>query len=442
MNANITASLRAAHIVLDLETLSTQPNAAVIAIGAVALDAKGEFVSEFHTAVNAKSQPLRSVDSDTIAWWSKQSVEAQAASLNATDAKTATHAMCLFSDWMEKHADSKSVKVWGNGCSLDNVILGSLYAQCHELGFSQPWSWRNDRDMRTVLDLLPDAKNVGQFEGIKHHALHDARHEAKQLGKALHQAAMCLHQITEPATDRDTHFYLAGWNGARENVDANEHFQSARQAASPAQTDSEMVESMMGALHERDEAEEFVDKVLDLVLGLDRHEWSSAYDRADALADVEEKMAAPPAQAAGMKAAADLVQEQADLYITEHAETDPDTGSVIWHHRDYGFDWHNGLEELAQKLRARAALAAAPAQQDAREYWAVLSPSGQGAIFDDEDDARWTHTGEGHGSGGVGFPTIGGNFRDCYDDDAEGGTLELVRVQVIAARAAQGGDKP
>lgn len=84
-----------------------------------------------------------------------------------------------------------------------------------------------------------------------------------------------------------------------------------------------------------------------------------------------QRSAAPPAPAAvampaplaaGMKAAADLVQEQADLYIAEHAETDPNTGAVIWHHRDYGFDWHNGLEELAQKLRARAALAAAPAQ--------------------------------------------------------------------------------
>ncbi|MEG0222787.1 MAG: hypothetical protein RR720_03290 [Comamonas sp.] len=73
-------------------------------------------------------------------------------------------------------------------------------------------------------------------------------------------------------------------------------------------------------------------------------------------------VAVPAPIAAGMKAAADLVQEQADLYIAEHAETDPDTGAVIWHHRDYGFDWHNGLEELAQKLLARAALAAAPAQ--------------------------------------------------------------------------------
>ena len=39
--------------------------------------------------------------------------------------------------------------------------------------------------MRTVLDMHKAAKDVGPFEGIKHHALHDARHEAKQLAKAL-----------------------------------------------------------------------------------------------------------------------------------------------------------------------------------------------------------------------------------------------------------------
>ncbi|AIJ45536.1 hypothetical protein O987_06965 [Comamonas testosteroni TK102] len=44
-------------------------------------------------------------------------------------------------------------------------------------------------------------------------------------------------------------------------------------------------------LTDRDEAEEFADKILDLVLGTDRHEWTSRYGRADALLEVEDKMA-------------------------------------------------------------------------------------------------------------------------------------------------------
>lgn len=48
-------------------------------------------------------------------------------------------------------------------------------------------------------------------------------------------------------------------------------------------------------LKDRDEAEEFADKILDLVLGTDRNEWTSHYGREDALAEVEDKMATPAA---------------------------------------------------------------------------------------------------------------------------------------------------
>lgn len=46
------------------------------------------------------------------------------------------------------------------------------------------------------------------------------------------------------------------------------------------------------ALRERDEAEEFIDALLDEVLGTDRPEWSSAYGRAEALQDVQERITA------------------------------------------------------------------------------------------------------------------------------------------------------
>ena len=39
--------------------------------------------------------------------------------------------------------------------------------------------------MRAILDLHPTAKDVGEFVDVKHYALHDAHHEAKQLAKSL-----------------------------------------------------------------------------------------------------------------------------------------------------------------------------------------------------------------------------------------------------------------
>lgn len=175
---------KAAHIVLDLETLSTQPNAAIASIGAVALTARGSFVSEFHVAVDAGApQHLRHVCANTCAWWDKQSEDAKLGSIHAPNPTLPHQALEAFTAWVQQHADPKKVKVWGNGSSFDNVILSSLYADYPEL--VRPWAYWNDRDMRTVLDLHPQAKNVGEFEGIKHNALHDARHEAKQLVAVL-----------------------------------------------------------------------------------------------------------------------------------------------------------------------------------------------------------------------------------------------------------------
>lgn len=183
-------TVQATHIVLDLETLSTQPNAIVASIGAVALTATGGFVSEFHMAVTTDQfrQCHRHMCPKTIAWWSEQSDDAKLASVSARKTTLPSEALQAFTAWVLQHSDPKKVKVWGNGSSFDNVILSSLYADYPEL--TRPWAYWNDRDMRTVLDLHPQAKNVGDFDGVKHNALHDARHEAKQLAAALRAAQM------------------------------------------------------------------------------------------------------------------------------------------------------------------------------------------------------------------------------------------------------------
>ena len=98
-----------------------------------------------------------------------------------------------FSDWVESITDPKQVLVWGNGCSFDNVILASLYDDWHR---ERPWSFWNDRDMRTVTGLMPVLKML-PFEGTKHHALHDAKHEAAQLSRAIQKLDEAFRLLTE-----------------------------------------------------------------------------------------------------------------------------------------------------------------------------------------------------------------------------------------------------
>lgn len=76
-------------------------------------------------------------------------------------------------------------------------------------------------------------------------------------------------------------------------------------------------------------------------------------------------------------------------------------------------------------------------EQDALKFWAVIAPCGEGVLFLNEADARWTQTGEGVGSDGFGVPTLGESFRECYEDEQ----LELVHVRIAAQAAQQGGDK-
>lgn len=176
-------STKAPYIVLDLESRSTKPNAIVASIGAVALDADLQLLpGEFHIPMAQHLQFPRHEDPETMRWWAEQCPEARYASVMAAQTELPAQALRDFTAWVKGVADIETVRVWGNGSVFDNVILRSLYDFVDQI---PPWHWRNDRDMRTILELHSAAKDVGAFVGVKHIAVDDARHEAKQLAKAL-----------------------------------------------------------------------------------------------------------------------------------------------------------------------------------------------------------------------------------------------------------------
>lgn len=63
----------------------------------------------------------------------------------------------------------------------------------------------------------------------------------------------------------------------------------AEQQAAPKAAPGDAIDE---AMRERDDAEDFIDALLDEVLGHERPEWSNLYGRADALNDVQERMTA------------------------------------------------------------------------------------------------------------------------------------------------------
>lgn len=172
------------HLMVDLETMGSGPDAPVVSIGAVYFDpSTGNTGAEFYQVVSLESSMSFGMkpDASTIQWWLKQSSEARSAIL-VDEAMGLRETLELLSDFIAENAanGSHTVQLWGNGCSFDNVILRHAYALT-ETPFAVPF-W-NDRDVRTMVEL---GKSVGinprfdiPFEGDMHNALSDARHQVK-----------------------------------------------------------------------------------------------------------------------------------------------------------------------------------------------------------------------------------------------------------------------
>ncbi|EFL9635062.1 3'-5' exoribonuclease [Escherichia coli] len=166
---------------IDLETMGTNTNAPIVVIGAVFFDPQtGEIGPVFYIvisltdAMNTGAVP----DGGTIKWWLKQSSEARAAIL--TGQVKLKDSLSRFREFINEYSDEKFVQVWGNGATFDNAILRTSYER---LDIPCPWRYHNDRDVRTIVELGKaidfDARTAIPFEGERHNALDDARHQAK-----------------------------------------------------------------------------------------------------------------------------------------------------------------------------------------------------------------------------------------------------------------------
>ncbi|MBL6380965.1 3'-5' exoribonuclease, partial [Escherichia coli] len=166
------------HLMIDLETMGKNPDAPIASIGAVFFDPQtGEQGPEFSKIIDMGTCG-GTVDISTIEWWLQRSGEARAAIL--ADRIPLDDALLQLREFIDENSGEFFVQVWGNGANFDNVILRRSYERQE---IPCPWSYTNDRDVRTMVALGLvmdfDARNVTTFEGERHNALHDARYQAK-----------------------------------------------------------------------------------------------------------------------------------------------------------------------------------------------------------------------------------------------------------------------
>ena len=161
------------ELMIDIETVSTRPDAAIMAIGACKFDiSTGEIGETFYTAVDLDScfdLGMRA-DGGTLEFWMSQDT-AVAAKLfeNTMPVYTALRMLYLFA---YKGIDG----IWSHS-SFDPVILEHACRLTHNI---IPWAFRQIRDVRTLVWLGRQAGlSIPEKPDDAHYALADAVHQAK-----------------------------------------------------------------------------------------------------------------------------------------------------------------------------------------------------------------------------------------------------------------------
>lgn len=161
-------------IMIDLETLGTDPNTPVLSIGAVYFDLKTKQLGPtFYMALDVNEQIARGrkPTGDTIKWWIQQSADAKKVFAEAT--KPAKEVLEIFARWML--INNKDAYVWGNGSTFDISIMEDLFK---DYGLTRPWKYNRVMDMRTFKRF----NNKGVMTksiGVAHNALDDAKFQAQ-----------------------------------------------------------------------------------------------------------------------------------------------------------------------------------------------------------------------------------------------------------------------
>ena len=169
------------HIMVDIETLGNQPGSLILSIAAMEFSfdpqKKGDSFYVKIDVEDAQRHGLK-INADTVLWWMKQSEEARQEVINQSNAVPLVDALARFESFANRGRTTNPY-LWAKSPRFDLGILGDAY---RKIGRIIPWSFRNERDVRTLLHLEPGVKGMGKrSDHIAHHALDDCDVQINEL---------------------------------------------------------------------------------------------------------------------------------------------------------------------------------------------------------------------------------------------------------------------
>ena len=162
-----------ADIMIDIESLNTTPDCVILTIGAVLFDPRGSGIIdkiELRPTIEDQTEIYnRSINDDTVRWWSTQSEAAQEEAMGDAGRESFADVMAKLYKFCWNHG-----KPWSHGAAFDVVVMEHAWRQ---LGQLSPWTFYNVRDTRTLFDItgvsLKDGGHV-----TTHKAVEDAERQA------------------------------------------------------------------------------------------------------------------------------------------------------------------------------------------------------------------------------------------------------------------------
>ena len=180
------------HVMLDLETWSTRPNAAIAQISAIPfVYAKRGRIFQEHTfnAYVLLQDGLGVVDQGTVNWWMEQDSVARAKLIAGLqhEGVTCAEALIRFEHWPLLVPGFESWEncegFWSNGAAFDEPILTNAFNQ-H--GKPAPWSYKVSRCYRTMRATFGE-QEVDTTGMIPHYGPDDCLMQIMGLLKMLDQ---------------------------------------------------------------------------------------------------------------------------------------------------------------------------------------------------------------------------------------------------------------
>lgn len=189
-------------IMIDMETVSNAENAGILSLAFLPFN-KNEEVTDFESfykVIDLSSCYMAGMNMVGCQdWWTKQDPKAVSAIVNAPKKENISSVINAAYAYLSALAEQYELIIWSRGTDYDFPKLEWCIRKFVEKPY--PYKYYNKRDVRTWIKETGLDESQFEFQGIKHDAMDDCRHQVKLLQASFRQfepQAAPMPKFTDP----------------------------------------------------------------------------------------------------------------------------------------------------------------------------------------------------------------------------------------------------